>query len=49
MTILQNGEQFIRKDSVELFSDEKKFGKGTLYLTNTRMMFETENGMGDFP
>lgn len=45
MIILQNGEQLIRKDGVELFSDEKKFGKGTLYLTNTRLMFETESGM----
>ncbi|AFU58922.1 hypothetical protein Ngar_c19900 [Candidatus Nitrososphaera gargensis Ga9.2] len=45
MIILQNGEQLIRKDGAELFSDEKKFGKGTLYLTNIRMMFETENGM----
>jgi hypothetical protein len=45
MIILQNGEQLVRKDSVELFSDEKKFGKGTLYLTNIRLMFETENGM----
>lgn len=45
MIILQNGEQLIRKDDVELFSDEKKFGKGTLYLTNMRLMFETESGM----
>lgn len=45
MIILQNGEQLIRKDGVELFSDEKKFGKGMLYLTNTRLMFETEGGM----
>lgn len=44
MIILQNGEQLIRKDDVELFSDEKKFGKGVLYLTNARLMFETENG-----
>ncbi len=45
MIILQNGEQLIRKDVAELFSDEKKLGKGTLYLTNARLMFETENGM----
>lgn len=45
MIILQNGEQLVRKDGVELFSDETKFGKGTLYLTNTRLMFETESGM----
>lgn len=45
MIILQNGEQLIRKDGAEIFSDEKKFGKGTLYLTNTRLMFETESGM----
>jgi hypothetical protein len=44
MIILQNDEQFIRKDEVELYGDGKKFGKGTLYLTNTRLMFETQNG-----
>lgn len=45
MIILQSGEQLVRKDDVELFSDEKKFGKGTLYFTNMRLMFETESGM----
>lgn len=46
MIVLQNGEQLIRRESVELFSDDgRKFGKGILYLTNTRLMFETEDGM----
>lgn len=45
MIVLQSGEQLIRKDGAELFSDEKKFGKGTLYFTNMRLMFETESGM----
>lgn len=45
MIILQNGERLIRKNGAELFSDEKKFGKGTLYFTNMRLMFETESGM----
>lgn len=44
MIVLQNGEQLIRQDSVELFSDGRKFGKGTLYLTDTRLMFETNDG-----
>ncbi len=46
MIVLQNGENLIRRDSVELFSDgRRKFGKGMLYLTNTRLMFEMKNGM----
>lgn len=46
MIVLQNGEQLIRRDSVALSShDGRKFGKGSLYLTNTRLMFEMENGM----
>jgi len=45
MIILQNGEQLIRKDGVELLSDKNKLGKGTLYLTDARLMFETESGM----
>lgn len=45
MMVLQTGEHLIRQDGCELFSDSgRKFGKGMLYLTNTRLMFETDSG-----
>lgn len=46
MIVLRDTEKLVREDRVELSSDDgRKYGKGTLYLTNTRLMFETENGV----
>jgi hypothetical protein len=45
MIVLKDAEELVRKDEVELYGDDgRKYGKGMLYLTNTRVMFETENG-----
>lgn len=46
MIVLRDTEKLVREDSAELSSDDgRKYGKGTLYLTNTRLMFETESGI----
>ena len=44
MIVIKDAEKLVRKDVAELSGDGTKYGKGTLYLTNTRVMFETENG-----
>jgi hypothetical protein len=46
MIVLKNTEKLVREDRAELSGDDgRKYGKGILYLTNTRLMFETESGM----
>lgn len=46
MIILKDTEKPVREDTAELSNDDVgKYGKGTLYLTNTRLMFETESGI----
>lgn len=46
MIVLKDTEKLVREDRVELSGDDgRKYGNGTLYLTNTRLMFETENGV----
>lgn len=46
MIVLKDTEKLVREDTAELSSDDgRKYGKGTLYLTNTRLMFETESGI----
>jgi hypothetical protein len=46
MIVLKDAEKLVREDRVELSGDDgRKYGNGTLYLTNTRLMFETENGV----
>lgn len=46
MIVLKDDEKLVRKDMAELSGDDgRKYGKGTLYLTNIRLMFEMENGI----
>jgi hypothetical protein len=46
MIVLKNTEKLVREDRAELSGDDgRKYGKGILYLTNIRLMFETESGM----
>ncbi len=45
MIVLRGYEILVMQSNADLASDEtKKASKGTLYLTNTRLVFETETG-----
>ncbi|MCL4436354.1 MAG: hypothetical protein M1503_03195 [Thaumarchaeota archaeon] len=44
MIVLQEGERIIRQDDATLESEGRSLGEGALYLTNTRIMFESKEG-----